>query len=221
MDLGARRAGDPQRRASRAGRACIRPLASHDERIQLDGLFDEDMLVALPTGHPRLVERALHPLSRRLAPTIHDAIIASCPKAGLTPTLVSEAPQVSSTINLVAKPASAFPFCRPRSSRSIPTRRQGFARYNGAGSLVNQNSLKFTAHDASFWCEAIKSETEVRRTRNPMHPAPRTLSRVSLRSLIFGGHDENPICSRSRHGRFGGTRHCARRSSGAFRAGAA
>ena len=60
----------------------IRPLASHDERIQ----FDEPFI--------------LYP--RRLAPTIHDATIASCRKAGFTPTLVPEAPQVSSTINLVA-----------------------------------------------------------------------------------------------------------------------
>jgi DNA-binding transcriptional LysR family regulator len=57
--------------------------------------------------HCRPVTRALsnEPFilyPRRLAPTIHDAIIASCRKAGFTPTLVPEAPHVSSTIDLAA-----------------------------------------------------------------------------------------------------------------------
>jgi DNA-binding transcriptional LysR family regulator len=92
--------------------AFIRPPCLDPDRIQLDELFDEDMLLALPTGHP-LEKSAVVSLSaladqpfilypRRLAPTIFDAIIASCRKAGFSPTVIQEAPQVSSTINLVA-----------------------------------------------------------------------------------------------------------------------
>jgi DNA-binding transcriptional LysR family regulator len=95
-----------------ADAAFIRPPSSDPERIQLDALFDEDMLVALPTGHP-LEKSTVVPLAalsdqpfilypRRLAATVYDDIIAGCREAGFTPIVVQEAPQVSSTINLVA-----------------------------------------------------------------------------------------------------------------------
>jgi DNA-binding transcriptional LysR family regulator len=69
-------------------------------------------MVALPTGHP-LEEATTVPLAalsgqrfilypRQLAATIYDDIIAGCREAGFAPIVVQEAPQVSSTINLVA-----------------------------------------------------------------------------------------------------------------------
>jgi DNA-binding transcriptional LysR family regulator len=92
--------------------AFIRPPALDPERTQLDVLFEEDILVALPTGHPleNSTEIALSALAgepfilypRHLGPTIYDAIIAACRQAGFTPRVVQEAPQVASTINLVA-----------------------------------------------------------------------------------------------------------------------
>ena len=85
-----------------ADAAFIRPPSSDPERIQLDALFDEDMLVALPTGHP-LEKSTVVPLAalsdqpfilypRRLAATVYDDIIAGCREAGFTPIVVQEAP---------------------------------------------------------------------------------------------------------------------------------
>ena len=109
--------------------AFIRPPSSDPERIQLDALFDEAMMAALPIGHP-LEKSTAVPLAalsgqpfilypRRLAVTVYDDIIAGCREAGFAPNVVQEAPQASSAINLVAAGigVSMFP---PRCSRSIP-----------------------------------------------------------------------------------------------------
>jgi DNA-binding transcriptional LysR family regulator len=92
--------------------AFLRPLAPEPEGIRLDLLFEEDMLAALPVGHP-LENSVLVPLAtlsgapfilfpRWLSPPLHDAILTACCKAGFVPNIVQEAPQVASAINLVA-----------------------------------------------------------------------------------------------------------------------
>jgi DNA-binding transcriptional LysR family regulator len=91
--------------------AFTRPPSS-DDRIALDPLFDENMIAALPLGHV-LAKSPSVPLSalsgepfvfypRRIAPNLYDVMLAACQKAGFTPEIVQEAPQISSTINLVA-----------------------------------------------------------------------------------------------------------------------
>jgi DNA-binding transcriptional LysR family regulator len=92
--------------------AFIRPPASEPDRLTLTVVFEEDMLVVLPARHA-LAALAAVPLRalanepfvlypRHLGPSVVDAIFASCRGAGFAPRIVQEAPQVSSTINLVA-----------------------------------------------------------------------------------------------------------------------
>jgi DNA-binding transcriptional LysR family regulator len=92
--------------------AFIRPPAVDFADLRVDELFDEDMLVALPTGH-RLASSVMVPLAalagepfilypRWLAPSLYDAVLAACCKAGFVPDIVQEAPQVAAAINLVA-----------------------------------------------------------------------------------------------------------------------
>jgi DNA-binding transcriptional LysR family regulator len=92
--------------------AFIRPPAVDFADLRVDELFDEDMLVALPTGH-RLASSVMVPLAalagepfilypRWLAPSMYDAVLAACCKAGFVPDIAQEAPQVAAAINLVA-----------------------------------------------------------------------------------------------------------------------
>jgi DNA-binding transcriptional LysR family regulator len=78
-------------------------------------LLEEEMLVALPTGHalaPQADARAL-PLAalanetfilykRPGAPGLYDTIITACRNAGFSPRVGQEAPRIISTLNLVA-----------------------------------------------------------------------------------------------------------------------
>lgn len=87
------------------------PCAGIDAFARQDVLA-EDMILALPPGHRlerrktvALEEVADEPMiifPRQTAPSLHDAIIASCQRAGFTPRLSQESSQVPSAINLVA-----------------------------------------------------------------------------------------------------------------------
>jgi DNA-binding transcriptional LysR family regulator len=73
--------------------AFIRPPPPQPERIGLDHLFNEDMLVALPAGHPleNMASIALADLSempfvrypRQIGPSLYDAVIAACREAAV------------------------------------------------------------------------------------------------------------------------------------------
>ena len=81
------------------------------------------------------------------------------------------------------------------------------------GSLVDRNLPGFTKHNAALRREVIRSGSRsVDRRCNAAGPysQPR-----------FGGHDENPVCSRSRHRRLGGTHQRARCGTGAHSRAAA
>lgn len=91
--------------------AFTRPPAT-DERIQLDELFDEALLVAIPIGHPLAKQTAVSIKSlededfvlipRDLAPAAHDSLMAACEDAGFAPRIIQQAPQMATAINLVA-----------------------------------------------------------------------------------------------------------------------
>jgi len=101
--------------ALREGRidvAYVRPPLSGVEGLTVHRLQDEDMLVALPAAH-RLARRksvALRDLAtetfilypRSVRPGLADVVIAACEEAGFTPKVAQYAPQMSSTVNLVA-----------------------------------------------------------------------------------------------------------------------
>lgn len=92
--------------------AFVRPPIGAREGLATVPLVDEEAVMILPTGH-RLAGSASAPLSalakdtfilfpRTLHPGSYDLIIAACRRAGFEPVLGQEAPQIVSTVPLVA-----------------------------------------------------------------------------------------------------------------------
>ena len=98
--------------ARRADVAFVRPLLGDGDGLTMEPLFDEDILVALPQGHPLAGFRnlslwALAPENFVLFPRpvgagLYDEIIAACQRNGFSPRVTQEASQVTSIVNLVA-----------------------------------------------------------------------------------------------------------------------
>ncbi|WP_020647859.1 LysR family transcriptional regulator [Solimonas variicoloris] len=92
--------------------AFVRPIHGSSEGLGMETVVDEDLMVALPSGHP-LARRRHIPLlalsiepfvlfSRTVGAGLHDEIVSACRKAGFSPRVVQEASQVTSIVNLVA-----------------------------------------------------------------------------------------------------------------------
>jgi DNA-binding transcriptional LysR family regulator len=92
--------------------AFVRPPVSDGDGLAVDPLSDEPMLIVLPDLHPHagdssmplaaLAEETLILFPRAVGPGLYDAIIAGCQRAGFSPKLGQEAPQISSIVPLVA-----------------------------------------------------------------------------------------------------------------------
>lgn len=92
--------------------AFVRPPVSDGEGIVVEPVVEEPMRIVLPTAHPRarsrsvpliaLAEETLILFPRTIGPGLYDSIIASCQRAGFSPRLGQEAPQISSIVHLVA-----------------------------------------------------------------------------------------------------------------------
>jgi DNA-binding transcriptional LysR family regulator len=92
--------------------AFIRPPLHDSEGLEVEPLVEEPMVIVLPESHPRagdrsmalaaLAEETLLLFPRTVGPGLHDAIIASCQRAGFSPKLGQEAPQISTTVHMVA-----------------------------------------------------------------------------------------------------------------------
>lgn len=101
-----------QLREGRLDFAFLRPAMGETGSMRTRLLFEEDMCVALPAPHPlvsspkiRLVALAdesfiMYPRANGRA--LYDTIIAGCRNAGFSPNIGQEAPQMASTVNLVA-----------------------------------------------------------------------------------------------------------------------
>lgn len=92
--------------------AFVRPPIIDAEGLSIEPLVDESMMIVLPESHRHASDRSL-PLAalasdtmilfpRAIAPGLHDAIIASCHRAGLSPKLDQEASQTVSIVYMVA-----------------------------------------------------------------------------------------------------------------------
>ena len=99
-------------RAEQIDVAFIRAPISDSDGLVIEPLVDEDFLTILPAGHA-LSGSASVPLAalaketfvlwpRALNPGYYDSIIAACHRAGFSPALGQEAPEVMSIIPLVA-----------------------------------------------------------------------------------------------------------------------
>jgi DNA-binding transcriptional LysR family regulator len=92
--------------------AFVRPPLSDGEGIILQPLVEEPMRIVLPSYHHRagggahslvaLAQETFILFPRPIGPGLYDSIIASCQRAGFSPTLGQEAPQISSIVHLVA-----------------------------------------------------------------------------------------------------------------------
>jgi DNA-binding transcriptional LysR family regulator len=92
--------------------AFVRPPIIDGEGIALDPLIDEPMMIVLPEWHPHagdpsmplaaLAQETLILFPRTIGPGLHDAIIASCQRAGFSPKLGQEASQTVSIVHMVA-----------------------------------------------------------------------------------------------------------------------
>lgn len=92
--------------------AFVRPLISADAGLVVENLFDEDVVIALPTGHPLSKQRSLaigdladEPwvlFTRVIGSGLYDEIISACQRAGFSPRIEQQASQVTSIVNLVA-----------------------------------------------------------------------------------------------------------------------
>ena len=92
--------------------AFVRPLLETDRSLCAEPLLDEEMLVALPSGHPLCARTRVPLLALSIEPFVlfphavgaglHDEIIGACRNAGFSPRIVQETSQVTSIVNLVA-----------------------------------------------------------------------------------------------------------------------
>jgi DNA-binding transcriptional LysR family regulator len=92
--------------------AFIRPAPGETGNLPCRLLLREEMLVALPAGHPLAGRRSI-PLAalrgesfilypRRNGRALYDAIVGACEAAGFSPRVAQEAPQMASTVTLIA-----------------------------------------------------------------------------------------------------------------------
>jgi len=99
-------------RAGQIDVAFLRPPISDSEGLALEQLVDEPTVMALPSGHAlsRATSAPLSALanetfvlfSRELNPSNYDSIILACRRAGFSPKLGQEAPQIVATVPMVA-----------------------------------------------------------------------------------------------------------------------
>jgi DNA-binding transcriptional LysR family regulator len=114
-------------REGRLDAAFVRPPLRADDGITLHLIDEEEMVVAVPSGHPLaqlpdleirdLAEETFVLYPRAERPGLADTVIAACEKAGFAPKVKQYTPQLSSTINLVA--ASLGISIVPRSMRGL------------------------------------------------------------------------------------------------------
>jgi DNA-binding transcriptional LysR family regulator len=112
LDENTTRASLAALRDGRLDIALIRPAAGETEGLCCEKLLEERMLVAVPASHHfaarasiRLEELAQEPFvlyPRGNGQALYDAVIGACQASGFSPRIVQEAPQMVSTISLVA-----------------------------------------------------------------------------------------------------------------------
>lgn len=101
-----------QLREKRLDVAFLRQAPGQAEDLPHHFILAEEMLIAVPSGHPlagvkkaRLAAFAREPFimfPRANGRSLYDAIIGACREAGFVPKVIQEVPQMASTINLVA-----------------------------------------------------------------------------------------------------------------------
>ena len=125
--------------------AIIRQTAQESERLKIEALFDEHMVVALPPQHrlggeagislQSLAQETLIMFPRSIAPVLYDEVMSACQRAGFSPQLGQESTQVASAVSMVAAGfgVSIVPeSIRPGGSNRRDIPRDRWARTEGA-----------------------------------------------------------------------------------------
>jgi len=99
-------------RAGAIDLAFVRPPFSDTDGLRFEPLVKEPILMVLPAAHPlarsksaplsALAKERIILFSRTINPSVYDAILAAFARAGFSPHLAQEAPQVASAIPMVA-----------------------------------------------------------------------------------------------------------------------
>jgi DNA-binding transcriptional LysR family regulator len=99
-------------RAGRVDAAFIRTPLREVDGLVVAAILEEEMLIALPAGHALAASAslALAALSgepfilfpRASGPELYDNILGACGRAGFSPNIVQQAPEIASTLNLIA-----------------------------------------------------------------------------------------------------------------------
>ncbi len=159
-------------RAGRIDAAFVRPPLPAQRGLTLDLLEKEPLVAAIPSGHPlagrsqielgALAAETFILYPRAVRPGLVDTVISACESAGFTPKVGQYAPQLSSTINLVA--ASLGVSIVPSSMRCLQAHAVTFLPLSG-DPLHALLGIAFRTDDGS---SAVRNFIDTaRRGRNP------------------------------------------------------
>lgn len=147
--------------------AFVRLPIAMDETIRFELLSSEPMVAVLPKRHALARRKAvalrelehepfvLYPRSSRFG--LSDAIVAACEAEGFSPIVVQHAPQISSTINLVASSLgiTIVPQCM-RQSRTDAVCYVGLRGGNTASSLKATLGIAYRAQGSTSALENLR-----------------------------------------------------------------
>jgi DNA-binding transcriptional LysR family regulator len=151
--------------------AFLRPPLNAEGGLKLHLLEEEEMVVAVPSGHtlakrkeiglPELARETFILYPRAVRPGLADAVVSACEKVGFTPKVEQYAPQLSSTINLVA--ASLGISIVPRSMHGLQPQAVSYVRLRGAP----VHALLGIAHRADESSPAVLNFVGLARSLSP------------------------------------------------------
>lgn len=163
-------------RDERLDAAFVRSTSSDAAGLRLEPLFAEEMVAALPAGHPlaatgaRLALGALSEETfvfyrRPTGPGLYDAIVSACLAAGFSPTVGQEAPRMTSTLSLVA--AGLGVSIVPASMQRMNVEGVAFAQLREDTRLAAPLLLATRRGDRSSLVERFRSEVRAAAERRP------------------------------------------------------
>ena len=130
------------------------------EGIAVHSVLEEEMVAALPAGHPLTAGPAKAKLAlaalagerfilyrRPLGPGLYDAIIAACQRAGYSPDIGQEAPRMLATLSLVA--AGLGVTLVPQSMRRLRVHGVVYRALDGEAGLVAPLNLAYRRTESS------------------------------------------------------------------------
>jgi DNA-binding transcriptional LysR family regulator len=160
--------------------AFVRPLISADPGLIVEPLFDEDVVIALPTGHPLSARRTLavadlanEPFvlfTRIIGSGLYDEIVSACQRAGFSPRIEQQASQVTSIVNLVA--AGLGVSMVPESMKQINSQGVTYRRIEGDGPRARM-SIVYREHQTSpALVNLLALARKLARERRPQREKP-------------------------------------------------